>query len=90
MINRVAEDMPAKAALTKDEIKILDHVVKDKPKDAGKKKTLSTYINKIARLGGYLDRTSDPPPGNIVMWRGLTRLTDIELGLLMGAKLVGN
>lgn len=90
MINRVAADMPAKAALTKDEIKILDHVVKDKPKDVGEKKTLSTYINKIARLGGYLDRTSDPPPGNIVMWRGLTRLTDIELGFLMGAKLVGN
>ena len=43
--NRVAENMPAKAALTKDEIIILDHVVTDNPQDAGKKKTLSTYIN---------------------------------------------
>jgi hypothetical protein len=24
------------------------------------------------------------------MWRGLSRLTDIELGFLMGAQLVGN
>jgi hypothetical protein len=35
---------------------------------------------KIARLGGYLARASDPPPGNIVIWRGLTRLADIKLG----------
>jgi hypothetical protein len=34
-------------------------------------------------LGGYLARTHDPPPGNTVMWRGLTRLTDIELGYLI-------
>ena len=43
-------------------------------------KTLSAYLTKVARLGGYLARTRDPPPGNIVMWRGLSRLTDIALG----------
>jgi hypothetical protein len=53
------------------------------------KKTLFSYIIKIARLGGYLARTSDPPPGNTVIWRGLSRLTDIVLGL-EAAKLVGN
>jgi hypothetical protein len=26
----------------------------------------------------------------MVMWRGLARLTDIELGFIMGAKNVGN
>jgi hypothetical protein len=31
-------------------------------------------------MGGYLARGHDPPPGNTVMWRGLTRLMDIELG----------
>jgi len=30
-----------------------------------------------------------PPPGNAVMWRGLSRLTDIELGFVMAAQLVG-
>jgi hypothetical protein len=45
---------------------------------------------KIARLGGYLDRAKDPPPGNTVMWRGFARLTDIELGFILGARLVGN
>lgn len=40
--------------------------------------------------GGYLARTHDPPPGNTVIWRGLSRLTDIELGIMIGAQLVGN
>jgi hypothetical protein len=43
-------------------------------------KTLSSYLIKVARLGGYLARTRDPPPGNTVLWRGLSRLTDIALG----------
>jgi hypothetical protein len=43
------------------------------------RKILGTYLIKIARLGGYLARKNDPPPGNIVMWRGLSRLTDIAL-----------
>lgn len=29
-------------------------------------------------------------PGNKVMWHGLTRLTDIEPGDLIGAGVVGN
>ena len=32
------------------------------------------------KLGGYLARAKDPPPGNLVLWRGLSRLTDILLG----------
>jgi hypothetical protein len=33
----------------------------------------------------------DPPPGNTVMWRGLARLTDIEIGFdLAKGELVGN
>jgi hypothetical protein len=44
---------------------------------------------KIAKLGGYLARANDPPPG-IVMWRGLSRLTDIGLGAAIGARIVGN
>lgn len=46
--------------------------------------------NELARLGGYLARSKDPPPGNTVMWRGLTRLTDIQLGFILGTQLVGN
>ena len=45
---------------------------------------------KLARLGGYLARAGDGPPGNTVMWRGLSRLTDIEIGYILGAQNSGN
>jgi uracil-DNA glycosylase len=38
----------------------------------------------------YLAHKGDPPPGNMVMWRGITRLADIVLGLSITEKLVGN
>jgi len=44
----------------------------------------------LAQLGGYLARAGDAPPGNMVIWRGLARLTDIEIGFLLGAQNVGN
>ena len=50
------------------------------PEQSSPSKTLSSYLIKLARLGGYLARTRDPPPGNTVMWRGLSRLSDIALG----------
>jgi hypothetical protein len=90
MINRSAPDAQPNLALTEVEIGLLDRLVKDKDKKLPRRKTLCHYLTKIARLGGYLARTNDPPPGNMVMWRGLSRLMDIELGAIVGAKLVGN
>ena len=43
-------------------------------------RTVGRYLLQIAKLGGYLARAKDPPPGNLVLWRGLSRLTDILLG----------
>jgi YD repeat-containing protein len=57
---------------------------------AAKTPPLKISIIQLARLGGYLNRTRDAPPGNTVVWRGMSRLTDIELGYLMGAEVVGN
>ncbi|WP_156680471.1 hypothetical protein [Sphingomonas profundi] len=45
----------------------------------------------MARLGGYLARSHDPPPGNMIMWRGWSRLMDIQLGAALAADTdVGN
>ncbi|CUX71611.1 hypothetical protein AGR6A_pTi0189 [Agrobacterium sp. NCPPB 925] len=49
--------------------------------------SLNFYLTKLARLGGDLARTSDPPPGHTVVWRGLSRLTDIRLRTEMAATL---
>lgn len=52
-------------------------------------RSLPFYITKLARLDGNFARSRDPPLGNTVMWRGLFRLTDIELGF-NAAQFVGN
>lgn len=90
MLNRSAANASPALALTDIEIGLLDHLVKDKNQKPPQRKTLSHYLTKVARLGGYLARASDPPPGNMVMWRGMSRLTDIALGAIIGAKIVGN
>ena len=80
MINRSDSAMPINAAFSDTERQLLDRLVPDLPCEKGLPKSLSSYIRKVARLGGYLARAGDPPPGNTVMWRGLSRLTDIVLG----------
>ncbi|GLR92180.1 hypothetical protein [Bradyrhizobium iriomotense] len=86
MLNRSSPQ----TALTDPEIRLLDHLVKGRSGDCSRRSTLSHYVIKIAQLGGYLARANDPPPGNTVIWRGLSRLTDIELGAAIGAKFYGN
>ena len=90
MLNRTVPSASPTIALTETEIELLDHLVKDKANTERRRKTLSHYLIKIARLGGYLARANDPPPGNTVMWRGLSRLTDIEFGALIAMNFVGN
>ncbi|MGY3532320.1 hypothetical protein [Bradyrhizobium sp. USDA 4452] len=90
MLNRSTPNVPPQTALTDPEIELLDHLVKDWDANRSQRTTISDYVIKIARLGGYLARTNDPPPGNIVIWRGLSRLTDLELEAAIGATIMGN
>ena len=39
--------------------------------------TVSQALIWIAKLGGYIGRATDPPPGVISLWRGWQRLMDI-------------
>lgn len=38
------------------------------------------FVVLLARLGGYLARSNDLPPGIIVIWRGFRRLNDLREG----------
>jgi hypothetical protein len=89
MLNRSAPELPVGTVFSEIECQLLDHLVPEHNPDRPINGSLSSYITKVARLGGYLARAGDPPPGNIVMWRGLSRFTDILLGF-EAAKLVGN
>jgi len=89
MMNRSTSKASASIAFTDTECRLLDRLIPDKKNRRSAKKPLASYITKVARLGGYLARANDPPPGNTVMWRGIARLTDIEIGFEL-AKDVGN
>lgn len=91
MLNRIAPDASPKLALTDTEIALLDRLISGASHRRCRPGTLAFYLTKLARLGGYLARAGDPPPGNVVIWRGLSRLTDIELGAeIAAAGNVGN
>jgi hypothetical protein len=87
MLNRTDSAAPPEMAFTELEQYLLEELVPDRSPPA---KGLAHYIDKLARMGGYLARAHDPPPGNTVIWRGLSRLTDIQLGIMIGVQLVGN
>ncbi|MCQ9157311.1 hypothetical protein JZX93_17700, partial [Acidomonas methanolica] len=89
MLLRANPEANPALALTEADREILDLLVAGGAHLAGKPRSLSHYLLKIARLGGYLARASDPPPGNIVIWRGLSRMNDLRIGAEM-ARLVGN
>ena len=78
MLSREAPKTSPNAAFTEAERCLLERstpVNKLKgPRD------LDFYVRAVARLGGYLDRASDAPPGTTVIWRGLSRLADIVEG----------
>jgi hypothetical protein len=60
-------------------MELLERVVPDL-QHAAQAAPLFRHLIKVARLGGYLARAGDSPPGNTVLWRGMRRLTDIRLG----------
>ncbi len=90
MMNRAAPSVYPLVAFTSSEVHLLDQLVKERSSSLPSDNSLGRYITKLAKLGGHLGRKSDPPPGNLVVWRGLSRLTDIQLGFRLGAELVGN
>lgn len=88
MVARSAVQVPAAIALTAAEIDVLDQAVLGTA-NVAPSRTLADYLAKIARLGGYLARTHDPPPGITVMWRGWSRLADIMVGVELARRRCG-
>ncbi len=90
MMNRVVPDAEPGVALTGLETALLDRLVPDRKPDPSGIRDLVCYVRKIARLGSWLARAGDPPPGDVVLWRGMARLTDIVLGATLALGDVGN
>jgi len=78
MLNREAPKASPDAVFTKTERSLLERATPERKRKV--RRDLNFYVRAVARLGGYLDRTSDAPPGTTVIWRGLSRLADLAEG----------
>jgi hypothetical protein len=65
MVNRISPELPASLVFTDTEIKLLEHLIP--VKKGSHKRTVGQFLIRLARLGGYLNRTRDAPPGNMVL-----------------------
>lgn len=71
------KDQPCSTVLSEVEWKILyrkSMITKNLP---NKPPSVGEAFIWIAKLGGYIGRASDPPPGIVSMWRGWQRLMDM-------------
>lgn len=91
MLRRSSPDANPAAVFTEAELEFLDHASANTEPTGTH--NLDFYMIRVARLGGYLARRHDAPPGATVMWRGFSRLTDLVAGFAAGKgepRLVGN
>jgi hypothetical protein len=77
-----------RSAESTSKTELLDQLLSDAGNRRSRSGSLAFQLIKLARLGGYLSKAGDPPRGNVVIWRGPSRLTDIGLGAEI--KAIGN
>ena len=86
MSARAKPNAAPNSVLTAAEISALDRIDASRLRSRLQRPSLAAYLLQIAMLGGYLARKNDPPPGNMVVWRGMTRLHDIAFGISIGSR----
>jgi len=71
-------DAPASQIATQEEIEMVSKATKYRAKPSTM--TVKRFVDGVARLGGYLCRKCDGPPGWNSLWRGYQRLMDMLWG----------
>lgn len=79
MLGRKCPEMSCEGILSEAEWKSVYAVVRHEPAPQGPP-TLGAMIPMIARLGGYIGRKHDSPPGPKAMWIGMQRMMDLAMG----------
>jgi len=84
LLGREVPELPAEVLFSDIEIEVLH-------RDALKKKlkipaSLGDAVILLGRLGGYLGRGKDPPPGHEVIWKGYSQLQTMCMGFSLASK----
>lgn len=80
---RAEGEQPCTVAFTELEWRTLYHVRHGQPPAGQPPPTLREAVRWLGGLGGHPGRKGDAEPGVKVLWRGLMRLHDIVLGVLL-------
>jgi hypothetical protein len=81
LLGRESPELPAEVLFSDLEIRVLKAFARQRKLEGPS--TLGIAARLVARLGGYLARNSDPPPGHEVMWRGFTTLQGMSMGFAL-------
>ena len=73
LLGRETPDLPAEVLFSDIELQVLEAFANTR-KDLKPPTRLHEAVLVVAKLGGYLGRKNDPPPGHQLMWEGYTVL----------------
>lgn len=78
LLGRACPELPAEVLLSEIEVTVLNAFAKQNR--IKQPANLGDAVRLVARLGGYLGRNNDPPPGHQLMWQGYAVLQMLCLG----------
>jgi len=82
LLGREQPGLPPEVLFSDLEIEVLTAFANSR-RDLKPPQQLDDAVRLVARLGGYQDRNSDPPPGHQVIWGGYTKLRAMCEGFLL-------
>ena len=87
LIARTNPSLPCSEYISEPELRVLAAKTSQTRTLTAAEPTLAEAVVWIAKLGGYLARKSDGPPGTLALWRGWKRLTDLTEGWCLANQL---
>ena len=90
LLGRQVPDLPCEVFFDEWEIKVLTMRAEQQQKGPLERPlSLANAMTAVARMGGYMARPSDPPPGSKVLWRDFIRLDGMVDGYRLGIGMTG-
>ena len=81
LVGRETPQLPAEVLFSDRQLEVLDAVARQRGFKAPVQ--LGDAVLIVARLGGYIGRRRDPPPGHQLLWQGYARLQTMSDGFAL-------
>ncbi len=81
LLGRETPEMPAEVLFSDVELNVLGAYAKER--NLPQPTQLNDAVLLVAKMGGYLNRKNDPPPGHQLIWQGYTYLHFMCIGFML-------